>query len=131
MASALHIIGLDHVQLAMPADKEAEAHEFYAGLLGLAEIAKPKPLASRGGCWFEGPGTAIYLGVQDGFVPAQKAHPAFLVKNLDALRQSLEMAGVRVVIDRALPDVKRFYVADPFGNRLEFIQARDGFSQTQ
>jgi hypothetical protein len=28
-----------------------------------------------------------------------------------------------------VPDVRRCYAADPFGNRIEFIQDGDGFSQ--
>jgi catechol 2,3-dioxygenase-like lactoylglutathione lyase family enzyme len=44
---------LDHVQLAMPAGREAEARAFYAGVLGIPEAAKPANLAKRGGCWFD------------------------------------------------------------------------------
>ena len=123
------IIGLDHVQLAMPTGGEDEARGFYGGLLGLVEIEKPEPLASRGGCWFTGPSTIVHLGVQQGFAPARKAHPAFLVADLDGLRARLIDGGVPIVPDDALPGVRRFYAADPFGNRLEFIQNGDGFSQ--
>jgi hypothetical protein len=35
------ILGIEHVQLAMPAGREAEARGFYSGLLGIPEIAKP------------------------------------------------------------------------------------------
>jgi hypothetical protein len=47
------IVGVDHVQLAMPAGREAEARAFYAGLLSIPELAKPPTLALRGGVWFE------------------------------------------------------------------------------
>jgi catechol 2,3-dioxygenase-like lactoylglutathione lyase family enzyme len=46
------IVGLDHVQLAMPAAGEDLARRFYVGVLGLEEIPKPEPLAGRGGAWF-------------------------------------------------------------------------------
>lgn len=118
----MHIAGLDHVQLAMPPGKEAQARQFYGHLLGLVEVEKPEPLASRGGCWFEGPGTFVHLGVQDDFVPARKAHPAFRVVNLERLRRVLTAAGVPVRPDESLPGVRRIYASDPFGNRLEFIQ---------
>lgn len=127
----MQILGLDHIQLAMPAGREAEARAFYGGLLGLAEIAKPAPLAARGGCWFAGAGVQIHLGVEDAFAPARKAHPALLVADLAASRVALEAAGVPIVPDDTLPDVRRFYAADPFGNRIEFIQSGDGFSQHQ
>ncbi len=123
----MQIAGLDHVQLAMPPGREAEARAFYAGLLGLTEVAKPKPLASRGGCWFEGPGTVVHVGVEEEFAPARKAHPAFLVADLEAARTALRQAGAPVVPDDSLADVRRFYTADPFGNRIEMIQSGDGF----
>jgi catechol 2,3-dioxygenase-like lactoylglutathione lyase family enzyme len=125
----MNIVGIDHIQLAMPAGQEEAARRFYGGVLGLAEIAKPAPLAARGGCWFGVSGTQIHLGVEREFVPARKAHPALLVANLDTARKALEGAGVATIPDDALPGVRRFYAADPFGNRIEFIQDGDGFSQ--
>ncbi|HMQ51252.1 MAG TPA: VOC family protein [Anaerolineae bacterium] len=126
----MKLLGLDHVQLAMPAGQESKARQFYGGLLGLREIAKPEALAIRGGCWFEGPGIQLHLGVQDkDFVPAKKAHPALLVDDLEDCRSRLIAAGVPVVPDDSVPGLRRFYAGDPFGNRLEFIQDGDGFSQ--
>src|SRR5712672_3512530 len=58
----LTVIGIDHVQLAMPAGKERAARDFYQGLLGLNEVPKPTNLAGRGGCWFEANGVKIHLG---------------------------------------------------------------------
>jgi len=123
------IVGLDHVQLAMPPGGEDEAREFYGRLLNLPEIEKPEPLKARGGCWFAGDGVQIHLGVQQDFVPAKKAHPAFLVADLDALCQKLAAAGFSVKLDYMVPDRQRGHVHDPFGNRLEFIQDSDGFQQ--
>ena len=121
------IIGLDHIQLAMPPGEETAARYFYGELLGLTEIAKPEPLAARGGCWFEGRRIQLHLGVQTDFVPARKAHPAFLVNDLTALRAKLEAAHVPISVDEALPTVQRFHTSDPFGNRLEFFQDGHGF----
>jgi catechol 2,3-dioxygenase-like lactoylglutathione lyase family enzyme len=118
----IEITALDHVQLAMPAGHEAEARRFYAGLLGLAEVPKPAPLAARGGAWFEGQGVALHLGVEQDFQPARKAHPCFRVADIDAAWKVLEQAGVPLTPDDALPNVRRFYAADPFGNRIEFLQ---------
>ena len=123
------ILGMDHVLLAMPPDGEARARRFYGELLGLVEVARPEPLTSRAGCWFEGPGFAVHLGMQEDFVPAGWTHPAFVVADLAGMRDRLERAGVPVTPDHALPDVRRFYAADPFGNRIEFMQDGDGFRQ--
>ena len=115
------IIGLHHVQLAMPRGREDEATAFYEGVLGIPRVAKPPHLERRGGCWFESSSTRVHLGVEDDFLPAMKAHPALLVSDLGALRARLETAGVDVVDDEPLPGFDRFYALDPFGNRLEFL----------
>lgn len=116
------VVGIDHVQLAMPAGGEEEARAFYAGLLGIPELAKPEHLARRGGCWFERGPLKIHLGVEADFRPARKAHPALLVSGISAVRNTLVGAGIRVVDDEPLPGYARFYADDPFGNRLEFLE---------
>jgi catechol 2,3-dioxygenase-like lactoylglutathione lyase family enzyme len=118
---AFKVTGLDHVQLAMPAGEEDRAEAFYAGLLGLARQPKPQPLAARGGCWFSNGSVTIHLGVEDGFRPARKAHPAIVVDDLDDLVNALSAAGLAVRPDEELQGVRRGYVDDPFGNRIELI----------
>lgn len=89
------LTGIDHVQLAIPPHGEAQARDFYGSLLGLREVAKPEPLAQRGGCWFIGPGIHLHLGVADDFQSAAKAHPAFRVRDLAALRKRLSSFSPR------------------------------------
>jgi catechol 2,3-dioxygenase-like lactoylglutathione lyase family enzyme len=113
---------LDHVQLAMPAGREDDARAFYQGLLGIPEVAKPPHLAARGGCWFEDGDLKVHLGVEADFAPARKAHPAFIVDDLEALVKRLRAAGHRVVADRPLAGYDRTYAEDPFGNRIELMQ---------
>jgi catechol 2,3-dioxygenase-like lactoylglutathione lyase family enzyme len=117
------ILCVDHVQLAMPAGEEDRAREFYAGVLGLGEVPKPSNLANRGGVWFEGGSVRVHLGVEADFRPAKKAHPAFLIQNLDALIRHLERAGIAVMSDEPLTGFSRVYVSDPFGNRIEFLES--------
>lgn len=123
----IEISGLDHIQLAMPAGGEAAARAFYGELLGLPEQPKPAQLVARGGCWFQLPGIGLHLGVEEAFKPARKAHPALRVADLEAARQALAAAGVAITPDETVPHVRRFYAADPFGNRIEFMQAGDEF----
>lgn len=113
---------LHHVQLAMPAGAEAEARAFWVGGLGLVEVAKPPALAARGGLWVRGDGVELHLGVEAAFQPARKAHPGFRVTDLDAVAQRLTAIGAEVTFDDNFPGHRRFYTADPFGNRLEFLQ---------
>jgi catechol 2,3-dioxygenase-like lactoylglutathione lyase family enzyme len=118
----MQILGIDHVQLAMPAGDEAKAREFYSGLLGIPEVPKPAALAARGGVWFQHGPVKIHLGVERDFRPARKAHPALLVRDLAGLVRRLGDAGIRVVEDDGLPGYERVYVSDPFGNRLELME---------
>lgn len=126
---ASHLIGIDHVALAMPPGGEQAARYFYRDLLGLAEVEKPPVLAARGGCWFWNGAVMVHLGVEEDFAPARKAHPCFVASDLAHLQSRLVHAGVPVTPDSAVEGVRRFYADDPFGNRIEFIQSGEGFSQ--
>jgi catechol 2,3-dioxygenase-like lactoylglutathione lyase family enzyme len=116
------VTGIDHVQIAAPPGCEVAARAFYGAMLGLEELPKPEPLASRGGCWFKAGALELHVGVEEPFTPARKAHPGFVVDDLEALRAALAGEGIAIRDDTDLPGVVRFYAADPFGNRLEFRQ---------
>ena len=117
---------IHHVQVSCPAGGEDAARRFYGEGLEIPEVAKPPVLAARGGCWFrdgDGGGVEIHVGVEDGFAPARKAHPAFLVEDLDATAVRLE--GLGFVVDRTeehtFPGHRRFHTADGHGNRVELL----------
>ena len=120
----VEIVGLDHIQLSMPRGEEALARLFYGGVLGLQEVRKPADLRRRGGAWFVGPGVSVHLGVEEPFRPAARAHPAFVVEDLDWARGRLAANGVEIVEDDSGLALRRCYVADPFGNRIELVDAR-------
>jgi catechol 2,3-dioxygenase-like lactoylglutathione lyase family enzyme len=117
------IAALDHVQLAAPPDSEAEARRFYGELLGLPELPKPEPMQASGGVWFRVGAQELHVGIEDPFSPARKAHPGLRVDptELDALAERLRAGGAPVEWDERYPGVRRFYTADPFGNRLELL----------
>ncbi len=119
----MNIVRIDHVQLAMPAGREHDARRFYGNLLGIPEMPKPPELAARGGAWFEHGDLKVHLGVDKQFVPARKAHPAFIVTDLPALVAKLRAAGTAVQ-DEPLDGYRRVYVDDPFGNRIELLEPR-------
>jgi catechol 2,3-dioxygenase-like lactoylglutathione lyase family enzyme len=116
---------LDHVQVAAPAGCEAQARRFYGDLLGLTEVDKPVGLAGRGGVWFAlGAGAQLHVGVAADFAPALKAHPGLRIAGvaaLEVLAGRLAQAGAPVTWDTELSGVRRFFTADPFGNRLELL----------
>jgi catechol 2,3-dioxygenase-like lactoylglutathione lyase family enzyme len=88
-------------------------------------IPKPENLVRRGGAWFRSGAAEVHLGVEDDFRAARKAHPAFLVEDLAWLVKRCEEAGYQVQSgDEPLAGYDRAYVADPFGNRIEILQAK-------
>ncbi|WHY79626.1 VOC family protein [Neobacillus sp. WH10] len=113
---------IDHVQLAAPKGCEVEARAFFAGILGLTEVEKPEELKKRGGVWFEFGTFQIHIGVEEPFTPAKKAHPAFVVENIEELKTHLSKNRVAFSADDNLPGASRIHVHDPFGNRLEFLE---------
>lgn len=117
------ILSIDHLQIAMPAGEEEKARAFYVNLLGFTEIPKPPELAKRGGAWFQSANVQIHLGVEPDFRPARKAHPAFLVNNLDTLLAKIQNAGFEVDTSQPpLDGYKRSHIFDPFGNRIELME---------
>jgi catechol 2,3-dioxygenase-like lactoylglutathione lyase family enzyme len=117
------IIGIHHVQLAMPVGGEELARRFYSGLLGIPEVPKPSELAKRGGVWFETDHIKIHLGIEQNFRPARKAHPGLLVRDLRLLSERLVDAGCEVTKGEPLDGYEHLYVNDPYGNRLELLQS--------
>jgi catechol 2,3-dioxygenase-like lactoylglutathione lyase family enzyme len=120
----MQVIELDHVQIAIPVGGEALAREFYAGILGMLELPKPVLMQLRGGAWFACGDRQIHLGAEVNFQPAKKAHPAFIVRDLDALCALLRTTGYAVLKNEELPEVRRVFTEDPFGNRIELIQSK-------
>ena len=118
------VYGVDHVQLSMPPGGEDRAREFYIGLLGFTEIAKPESLAGRGGAWFESGTAHLHLGVEPDMRPMKKAHPGLLVHGLAELVSRLQAAGVPVTFEPPLPGYDRAHILDPFGNRIELLELR-------
>jgi catechol 2,3-dioxygenase-like lactoylglutathione lyase family enzyme len=121
-------VGLDHVQLAAPPGSEDAARRFYGELLGMPELAKPPALQARGGVWFACGAHQLHVGIAEPFAPAAKAHPAIAVqaRDLDRLAERLAEAACPVQWDDAIPGTRRFYTADPWGNRIELVVGGEG-----
>jgi catechol 2,3-dioxygenase-like lactoylglutathione lyase family enzyme len=113
---------IHHVLVAMPTGGEEPARRFYGDLLGFEEVPKPANLQRRGGVWFATGNLQLHLGVEAAFRPAEKAHVAYQVAGLAALRERLAAAGHTPLEDEPLAGYRRCYVSDPFGNRLELLE---------
>jgi catechol 2,3-dioxygenase-like lactoylglutathione lyase family enzyme len=118
------IIGIDHVQITVPGKAVAEARAFYCGLLGLREVEKPDVLQERGGFWLQVGDRQVHVGTEEGVERrATKAHVAYAVTDVAEWRSRLAAAGVEAIDAIPIPGFERFEFRDPFGNRVEMIQA--------
>ena len=96
---------------------------FFGELLGLEELEKPKSLKGRGGVWFRVGAQQLHVGIEADFSPARKAHFALLVSGYDELQNRLRAANVELTDDDSIPGLRRCYIADPWGNRIELVEA--------
>jgi catechol 2,3-dioxygenase-like lactoylglutathione lyase family enzyme len=115
-------IAFDHVQLTMPAGSEAQAVAFFVGVLGMEHIPQPEWLRANGGAWFRAGTVELHLGIESDFRPVRKGHPGIVVDDLDVVAKRCEDAGYEVAWDTRYPQFRRFYIRDPFGNRMEIMQ---------
>ena len=122
------ITGLDHVNLLIDAGDDAlsRARAFYQGLLGLVPLERPANTDSGNpGAWYQCGSQQLHLTTEkDASVVNRNSrrHPAFRVASLAALRQRLESAGIEIISGNRFPGQERFFVRDPWGNRLEFVE---------
>lgn len=113
-------VAIDHVQLAIPEGAEDDARAFYVGMLGFTELPKPAVMAVRGGAWFESGSVKIHVGAEKSFTPARKAHPALVVRGLVPM---IARTGLDARWNNEIVGVTRCHIDDPFGNRIELIEA--------
>ncbi|WP_235427325.1 VOC family protein [Cohnella kolymensis] len=117
------IIGFHHAQITIPKGKEAEARDFYCGLLQLTEIAKPVSLLGRGGLWVQVGNQQLHIGTEDGVDRLRtKAHLAYEVTDVKAIQKLLIENGIEILESVPIPGYERFEFRDPFGNRVECIK---------
>lgn len=116
------ILELDHVQIAIPVGSEARAREFYSGVLGFTENAKPAAMAERKSIWLVAGPVNLHLGIEPDFHPARRAHPAFVVDTLDDIVESCRRQNLTTKPDTSFNGFRRVHVFDPFGNRVELME---------
>lgn len=119
---AEYLKAIHHVQLAAPIGGEDEARRFYKDILGFTEVEKPAQMRANGGCWFEQGAISLHIGIETPFVPAEKAHPALYTDHLEEVAAHLKEHNIDVTFDTRYEGYKRFYVYDPFRNRIEILQ---------
>ncbi len=120
---SLGIVGIDHIQIAVPKALEEECLSFYRTVLALPEVEKPAPLKARGGAWFQvSPTTQMHVGIDPETSPKSKRHICFLVGDLAAAKASVQSHRVTIEEESAAEGLTRFFIRDPAGNRIEIGQ---------
>jgi catechol 2,3-dioxygenase-like lactoylglutathione lyase family enzyme len=117
MASRL----LQHVNVVYPAGAEAEARAFYAGALGLEEVPKPGEF-DQSGMWFQLGSGQVHLSPGDP-PPPGPWHFCVVADDFEPLRRRVEATGADTEDTHSWGDRRRFFTRDPWGARIEILEA--------
>lgn len=111
--------GIHHVSINV--DDVEVAAEFYTDVLGLERL--DRPALGFPGAWLRAGGQEVHLlGIQDGKPPKQQ-HFAFLVDDLDDVRERLQKFEAKVSEPNEIAGVcRQSFTHDPSGNMIEFNQ---------
>lgn len=115
------ITGVNHAQINVPTAALEQAREFYVGFLGMKQKFRP-PVFNSDGVWMDAGSFELHIGLEDGIDRKTRAHIAFEVDDLAALRKRVEARGYKIVEQPKIPGWERFHFRDPFGNNLEVMQ---------
>ena len=119
---SLGILGIDHVQIAVPKALEDQCLAFYREVLRLPELEKPEPLKARGGAWFQVGPTQMHIGIDPDASPKSKRHICFLVGDLAEAKAEILSRSIMIEEEGKAEGLSRFFVRDPAGNRIEIGQ---------
>jgi catechol 2,3-dioxygenase-like lactoylglutathione lyase family enzyme len=115
------ILGVDHVQVTVARHELDAARRFYGDILGLQPA--PRPGDPSEGAWYQIGPVQLHLALEDRAAPEanrSRRHVCYRVADLAAAEGRLRDAGVQIFPDRRPIDgVRRFFVEDPGGNRIE------------
>jgi catechol 2,3-dioxygenase-like lactoylglutathione lyase family enzyme len=123
----MHIKRLQHISIEIEAGREDEARRFYGGALGLKEKRRPMGLKDRALIWFDvGDGEdeihLIRTDESEFTGPRREDHLCIEVDDIVAMRAHLAQQDVPVQETSVIDNRPRFFVTDPFGNRIELVQ---------
>ena len=117
--SAIRFTHLDHCSVIVT--DVAKARAFYAGVLGLKEIAKPKTFDFVV-VWFELGNQQLHLLLKERPDTISPRHFALRVADCAAARAHFRAHGFPTEETTPIPHCDRFFLRDPDGNRIEIIQ---------
>ncbi len=114
---------LQHVSVPMPPGGLARARAFYGDQLGLEEKVPPKALGTENFAWFRlgDDGHELHVFTAEG-MPLAGQHFCIEVDDIDAWREDLATKGIDVEETVEIDNRPRFFIRDPFMNRIEVTQ---------
>lgn len=123
--SAIRLTHLDHCSVIIT--DVAKARAFYAGVLGLKEIPKPRTFDFVA-LWFQlGDGQTLHLLQKPEPDTRSPRHFALRVTDVNAAREHFRSHGIVIQETGPIPHCDRFFVFDPDGNRIEIIQWHESY----
>ena len=100
------------------------AMEFYTEIIGLTLMDTPESVKSKGVRWLRlNDLQALHLVENKKAAPAQIAHIALNVEDVQAWKNHLEKSGVIFNSPKfSVYVAERFFILDPSNNRIEFVK---------
>ena len=111
-------LGIHHCEILVTDINKALS--FYKDILGLEELHNPSSFL--GSKWLKIGNQQLHLTYHAEEDGSEHRHFAIAVKNLSEARNALVKQGVSIKAAIPIPGVDRFFIFDPFGNRIEFVQ---------
>jgi catechol 2,3-dioxygenase-like lactoylglutathione lyase family enzyme len=106
------------VQIAIPVASEDRDRVFYSGILGFTEIDKPPQMAERKSIRFVAGAVNLHLGIEPDFAPAKRAHPAFVIEDLNKILAACHRAGIATKPDISFNGFRRVQFSTPSATAL-------------
>jgi catechol 2,3-dioxygenase-like lactoylglutathione lyase family enzyme len=121
---AFQLLGVNHVNVTVPAALETATRHFYSVVLGLRQIPKPEGPRKNIGAWYELGRIQLHLSIEDGVDnQASERHVCYQVADVGGAELRFRNSGIEVIVDsNPAGGGKRFFVRDPGGNLIEITE---------
>jgi catechol 2,3-dioxygenase-like lactoylglutathione lyase family enzyme len=114
-----NVTGIDHVTVLIT--DVARSRAFYGDLLGLREVPAPREFDFVA-LWYDLGGQYLHLLLKPQPDTPSPRHFCLHVADARSAREDLKSRGVPVDETVKIAAADRFFVRDPDGNRIEFLQ---------
>ncbi len=118
-------LGIHHCEILVT-DIDKAMH-FYTQILSMEEVHNPSTF--RASKWLKLGNQEIHLTLDATPDANEQRHFAIQVKSLQQLRKNFQAQGLEIIEARPIPGVQRFFIFDPFGNRIEFVEREISITQ--